>query len=141
MEQILLTCGQPKETVAAMMMLYKNTKVKVHSLDGNTDKFEIVAGVLKGDTLAPYLFINRLDYELRTSIDILKDNGFKLAKERRKRYTLQTITEANYADDIGLLGNTPVQAEALLHGLEREAARIGFHVNADKTEYMCFNQH
>ena len=44
----------PKETVAAIMMLYKNTKVKVHSPDGDTDYFDIIAGVLQGDTLAPY---------------------------------------------------------------------------------------
>ena len=57
MEQILLAYGLPKETAAAIIMLYKNIKVKVHSLDGDTDYFNIVAGVLQGDTLAPYLFI------------------------------------------------------------------------------------
>ena len=31
MEQILLTYGQPKETVSAILVLYKNIKVKVHS--------------------------------------------------------------------------------------------------------------
>ena len=31
MEQILLTYGLPKETVAAIMMLNRNMKVKVHS--------------------------------------------------------------------------------------------------------------
>ena len=35
MEQILLTYGLPKETVTAIMMLYKNTKVKVRSPDGD----------------------------------------------------------------------------------------------------------
>ena len=39
-----------------------------------------------------------------------------------------------------LLANTPTQAEALLHSLERPAAGIGQHVKAHKTEYMCFNQ-
>ena len=52
MEQILLAYGLPKETIAAIMMLYKNTKVKVHSLDGDTDYFDIVADVLQGDILA-----------------------------------------------------------------------------------------
>ena len=46
MEQILLAYGLPKETVAAIMILYKNTKVKVCSLDVGTDYFDIVAGVL-----------------------------------------------------------------------------------------------
>ena len=47
-----------------------------------TDYFDIVAGALQGDTLAPYLFIIYRDYVLRTSIDLKKENGFKLAKGR-----------------------------------------------------------
>ena len=61
MEQILLAYGIPKETVAAITILYRNTKVKVRSPDGDTEYFDIVAGVLQGDTLAPYLFIICLD--------------------------------------------------------------------------------
>ena len=76
MEQILLAYGQPKETVAAIMILYRNTKVKVRSPDGDTEYFDIVAGVLQGDTLAPYLFIICLDYVLRTSIDEIRENGW-----------------------------------------------------------------
>ena len=60
-EQILLTYALPKETVAAIMMLYGNTKVKVRSPDGNTDYIDIGVGVLQGNTLAPYLFIICLD--------------------------------------------------------------------------------
>ena len=37
------------------MMLYKNTKVKAFSSDGDTDYYDVVAGVLYGVTLAPYL--------------------------------------------------------------------------------------
>ena len=36
MEQILLVYGLPKETLTAIMMLYKNMKVKVHSVDGDS---------------------------------------------------------------------------------------------------------
>ena len=43
-------------------------------------------------------------------------------------------------DDIELLANTPAQAETLLHCLEGAAAGIGLHFNADKTEFMYFNQ-
>ena len=117
-----------------------NTKVKARSPDGDTDYFNIVAGVLQGDTLAPYLFIICLDYVLWTSIDKMKDNGFKLAKERSRRYPAQTITDAAYTNDIALLAYTPTEAEALLHSLERTAAGIGLPVNADKTEYIRFNK-
>ena len=37
MEQILLAYGIPKETVAAITILYRNTKVKVRSPDGDTE--------------------------------------------------------------------------------------------------------
>ena len=57
----------------------------------------------------------------RTSIDKIKENGFKLTKERSKSYPAKTIT-----DDIALLA--------------RAAAGIGLHINAHKTEYMCLNQ-
>ena len=122
------------------MMLYKNTKVKVRFPDGDTDYFDIVADVLQGDTFAPYLFIIFRDYVLRTSMDIMKDKDFKLAKERSRRYPAQTITDADYADDIAILANIPAQAKTLLHGLERAAAGISLYDNRDQTEYMCFNQ-
>ena len=77
---------------------------------------------------------------LRTSIDLMKENGFRLTKERNRRYPAQTITDADYDDDIALLANTPVQAKTLLHSLELVAGDIGLHVNTDKTEFMCFNQ-
>ena len=122
------------------MLFYRNTKVKVRSPDGNTEYFDIVAGVLQGDTLAPYLFIICLEYVLKMSIDKMKDCGFKLTKERSRRHSVQTITDADYADDIAFLANIPVKAEIRWYSLERAAAGIGMHFNADKTKYMYFNQ-
>ena len=67
----------------------------------------------------------------------MKKNDFTLKKARSKRCSAQTITGVDYADNIALLTNTPTQAEFLLHNLEQAAGGIGFHVNADETEYMC----
>ena len=64
------------------MMLYKNTKVKVPSRDGDADYFNIVEGVLQGDILAPYLLIICQDYVHKTSIGHMKDNEFKLTKKK-----------------------------------------------------------
>ena len=74
------------------MILYRNTKVKVRSPDGDTEYFDIVAGVLQGDTLAPYLFIICLDYVLRTSIDKIRENGFELRKEAKDTPQKQSQT-------------------------------------------------
>ena len=105
MEQILLAYSLPKETIAAIMMLYRNTKVKVRSPDGDTDNFDIVAVVLQGDTLAPYLFTISLNYVLRTSIDKIKENSLNVTKERNRSYSAKTITDTDYADDITLLAS------------------------------------
>ena len=56
-----------------------------------------------------------------------------MKKKRSRRYPAKTITDADYADDIALLANTPNQAETILHSLERAAAGIGLHINAHKT--------
>ena len=53
----------------------------------------------------------------------MNESDFKLAKELRT-----------------LLANISAQAESLLHSLERATSGIGLHINADKTEYMSFNQ-
>ena len=60
MERIQLIYGLLKEPIAAIMMLYKNTKAMVRSPYGNTDFFDKIATILAGDTLSPYLF---QDYE------------------------------------------------------------------------------
>ena len=99
-----------------------------------------LAGVLQGDMLAPYLFIICLDYVLRKSIDKIRENSFELTKKRSRRYPAKTITDADYADDIAILANTPNQAETLLHSLERAATGIGLYVNAHKTKYMYYKQ-
>ena len=69
-------------------------------------------------------------------MDKIKENGFKLTKERSRSYPTKTITNADYTNDIALLANAPT----LLHNLEQATAGIGLHVNAHKMEYMCFNQ-
>ena len=60
----------------------------VRSPDGDTGFFDIVDGVLQGDTLASYLFIIFIDSVLRTSVDLIKEN--KTARNRR--YPAETMS-------------------------------------------------
>ena len=78
---------------------------------------------------------------LRTSIDKIKENGFELTKKRSRRYPAKTIADADCPDYIAILATHPPKPKHyILHSLERATAGIGLHVNAHKTEYMCFNQ-
>ena len=88
--------------------------------------FDTVAGVLQGDTLASYLFIISLDYIQRMLIDVMKENSLTLKKARNRYYPAETIMDADYADYLVLLANTPVQAEYLLYSLERQQEALVF---------------
>ena len=85
MEPIILIYGLSKETVTTLMMLYRNTKAMVRPPEGDNDFFDIVTGVLQGDTLVPFLFIICLDYALRMSIDLIKEISFMFKKKIRSR--------------------------------------------------------
>ena len=67
------------------MIPYKNTEGMEYSPDADTDFFDIVARVLLGDTLAPYMCIIYQDYVLWTVIDLKKENGFTPEKARSRR--------------------------------------------------------
>ena len=90
-------------------------------------------------SFAPYLLLICLDYVLRTSIDLMKENDLTLKKARSRWYPAQTITDADYVDD-SAAGNYTHPGRIPLHSLEKAVSGIGLHVNADKTKYVCFNQ-
>ena len=85
---MLLVCGFPKETVTAIMIHYRNTKTLVCSSYGITDYVYFVIDVLKEGKVDTYLFILCVDYVLRTSLDLKKQNGLTL-----KRYDADDIPQ------------------------------------------------
>ena len=102
--------------------------------------FEILAGVLQGDTLAPYIFTMMIDYAMRQAIgnDAL-DLRFKLDRKRSRRHNPDVITDLD-PDDIALVTEGLEQAPEFLHRVQENAAKIGLHLNSDETEFMSFNQ-
>ena len=139
MEQRLLAYDLPKETDTSKMMPDKNTYVKVRSLDETKNSLLLLLVFCKGDIFAPCLFIIYLDYDLRTSIDLIK-KWLYTKKTRSRRYPAETVTNADYEDARALLSNTQTQDEFLLQSLEQAANGIGKHVHEDETEYMHFNE-
>ena len=140
MLRILLAYGIPDTIVQAINTMYSNTQAVVLSPDGETDAFEILAGVLQGDTLAPYLFIIVLDYVMRMAIADEGDNlGFTVTTRRSRRQPAKILTDLDFADDIALLSNTLQQAQTLLSRVESAAASVGLLMNATKTKFMAYN--
>ena len=86
MMKILIAYGIPDELVKAISLLYRNTRAKILSPDGDTEFFDTLAGVLHGDALAPYLFAIVIDYTTRQAAEDQElDLGFKLDKRRSRR--------------------------------------------------------
>ena len=140
MMKILEAYDIPPNLTNAITKMYENTRAKVISPDGETDFFEIKAGVLQGDTLAPYLFAIVLDYVPRqTFAGRERDLGFKLYRERSRRVPAVTVTDLDFADDLALLTEEMEQAQEILLRLENEAEKVGLMCNAKKTEIQVFN--
>ena len=88
--------------------------------DRDTVFFDNSAGVLQGDTLAPYIFIICLDYVLRKALDKNNELGFALTKRKSKRYPAMKITDADYADDLAVLADVLKNTTFLLHSKMRQ---------------------
>ena len=141
MMKILKAYDIPPKLLAVIEKMYENTRAKVITPDGETDFFEIKAGVLQGDTLAPYLFAIVLDYVLRNTFDGReKELGFQLQRQRSRRVPAVVITDLDFADDLALLSEEIEQAQEVLLRLETEAEKVGLFCNAKKTEVQAFNQ-
>ena len=65
---------------------------------------------------------------------------FHPGKHNQQTIPTQTNMDADNADDMELRVNSQAQAESLRHSQKKAAGGIGFHVNADKTEFTSFNQ-
>ena len=102
--EILPAHGVPKKIVDPISIHYKDTVAQVTTLDGKIDFFEITAGLLQGDTVAPFFFIVSLDYALREST---KDTstGFMFEERQGSRKPAVYITDADFGDDLALISN------------------------------------
>ena len=56
-----------------------------------------------------------------------------------RRFPTKITNDTDYAKDLALLSDNSYTAEKLLYILQQSAAFIGLHVNATKTECMCYN--
>ena len=140
MFRILKAYGVPPRLLEGIKSMYNDTFARVLSPDGETAWFEILAGVLQGDTLAPFLFIIVLDYALRKAINGREvELGFTITPRRSRRHHAVVQTDLDFADDIALLSNDIYQAQELLNLVQSESKKIGLTLNSTKTKFIALN--
>ena len=142
-KKILLAYGIPEKVVAMIMRLHNGSKAHVMTDDGPSGEFDITAGVLQGDTLAPFLFVIVVDLVMRNAITEAGEGvGFSLKHNNSGRSSNlrncspKELTDLDFADDIALLSDNMVDAQCLLSAVEEWALAVGLRINKKKTEYM-----
>ncbi|XP_072018351.1 uncharacterized protein [Amphiura filiformis] len=79
--------GIPPEEIMESNIDGTDSEAKAMTQDGDTDEFETLAGVLQGDTLAPYLFFIVIEYCLRIAIDGRDERlGFTMKSRKSPRF-------------------------------------------------------
>ena len=68
-------------------------------------------------------------------IDRMKENSFTLRKARSRWYSPEIIVDADDADDLVHLANTPAQAK---YSVEQTVRSICLYMSSTKTEFMSF---
>ena len=77
---------------------------------------------------------------MRKAIDGREEQlGFTLIPRRSQQVPPVVITDLDFADDIALISDEIEAAQQLIHNVETEAAKIGLHLNAQKTEVQPYN--
>ena len=137
--KILRAYGIPRKIVDLIDLLYSKTKAQVLTPDGLTEIFDILAGVMQGDTLAPYLFIIVIDYCMTEALSKQPEAGFTITPAKSRRVKAVKLADTEFADDIALLADSVKEIQDLLCSLEEEAAKVGLHMNEKKTKYMLDN--
>lgn len=119
--------------------MYVCARARVVTPDGKSEEFDILAGVLQRDTLAPFLFIIVLYYVLRKAISGREqDLGFTLTSRRSRRHSAVVLTDFDYVDDISLISNNVEQALELLNRVKFECAKIGLKIKTkNKHQQSC----
>ena len=128
---ILRHYGIPCKIVTIIKMLYEGFKSKVICGQNLTEEFDIKTGVKQGCILSPFLFCLAIDWIMkRTDIGV-------------KSGIIWTFTESlgdlDFADDISLLAHSHRDIQSKTEKLVRNAAKVGLHVNKDKTKTMRNN--
>ncbi len=117
---ILCAYEVPEKLTQAICGTYTHTFAQVCTPDGDSDLCEILASFLRGDILAPFLFIMVLDFALRRATKGRKEKlGSTLTPCKSRRVKPVMLMDRNLTDDIGLVSDTAAKAQELLTSVER----------------------
>lgn len=113
----------PEKLIKLVIMTLKNSKSTVQVGEGETEEFDVNAGVRQGDALSATLFNLMIESMIRKT----NCSGTIVNKET------QVMA---YADDVVILSRTEKNLIETYERMNRQATEIGLQVSEVKTKYM-----
>ena len=114
MFKVLELYGIPPKIITAIKLLYTDTSSTIITSDEEKSPIPILAGILQGDTVAPFLLIIVVDYILRVSIDRISSCGYELQPRKSSRFPAENITDTDFAGDITLIRQSLENAQLMM---------------------------
>ena len=125
---ILGLTGLPEKYCRLLKALHHGTESCVQVNGWRSPFFQITIGVRQGCAVAPELFNVIIDYVMTKTTSRLSF-GLKFGDH--------TITDVDFADDLAILSDSMEQLLEALRILREEAAKVGLHINWNKTKIIA----
>ena len=126
--KLLRHCGVPDKIISLIQCTYNNLSCKITHAGQLSESFEVKTGVYQGCLLPPFLFLQVIDWIMKTTTTG-RNNGIQ--------WTLWTqLDDLDFADDLVLLLPSHSQMQDKTTRLETISARTGLKINRKKTELL-----
>lgn len=146
---VLQKFGVPEKYLSVLRQLHDGMQARVRAGGLTSDPFPVAVGVKQGCILAPALFnlflaaINLITHNIiggykGVKIEYRLDgNLFNLRRlQAHTKTSIRHIIELQYADDLVLLANSPIDLQDSLDILTSAYVAMGLKVNINKTEVL-----
>jgi exonuclease III len=146
----LVHWNAPEDFISGVMRIMEGHVLRVRCESELSEPIHVKAGVLQGDTLAPYLFVMVMDSILRR---LPTECGILLTKADTKVTTARQLsnwekagkptgekrlTSLAFADDALLFSHTAPGLQTILHTFESVAREVGLRINMGKAKTERF---
>ncbi|XP_065583726.1 uncharacterized protein LOC136042693 [Artemia franciscana] len=129
---ILKTTGLPAKYCNLFERLHKGTESCRQVSGRHSSSFESNTRVRQGCSTAAELFNCVIDYIMTCTINRL---------QLRLHYGNRVLSDADYANDLALVSDSPSKLREALEILADEALKIGFSINWQKPKVMFVEPH